>query len=168
MNKTTALQAVDSLRNTSKGFSIIIKELIDEYNDDEIDWDTYIEQYGGIYTVFNSLARYMEELLRNKENEEIQSIFNLVENWHLNGDELLQEATTIGFLEEIISLNPEHHYEDEEFLPYMGKETEYWLKKVKGFWDDGTIIKDDRNVLQGTSVDSQMRCSYRRPTFALN
>ena len=146
MNKITALSAIESLKITSKGFSLIIEKQIEDHGDDEIDWETDIKEYGGIYTIFSLLARYVEKLLKNKENEEIQNIFNLVEKWHINGDELLQEATTIGFIEEVISLNPKHHFKDEEFLPYMGNETVYWVKKVKGFWEDGTVIKDERNV----------------------
>ena len=146
MNKITVIHAIESLQKSSKGFSLIIEKQIEEHGADEISWETEIEEYGGIYNIFSLLARYVEDLLKNKQNQEIQSIFNLVEIWHINGDDLLQEATTIGFVEEIISLNPKHNYKDEEFLPFMGKETKFWVKQVKGFWEDGTIIKDERNV----------------------
>lgn len=146
MNKITAQDVMKSLRKTSKGFSLIIDKLIEEYGEDEIDWDTNIEEYAGIYTVFSSLARYVEKLLENNQKEEIQNIFNLVEKWHINGDEYIQEAATIGFIEEIISLNPKHSMEDENFLPFMGSESKKWASQVKEFWNSGKIISDDRNV----------------------
>ena len=146
MNEITAQHVMESLRKTSKGFSLIIDELIEEYGEDEIDWNTNIEEYAGIYTVFSSLARYVEKLLENNKKEEIQNIFNLVEKWHINGDAYIKEAVTIEFVEGIVSLNPEHHMKNEPFLPFMGNETKYWAIQVKEFWNSGKIISDDRNV----------------------
>jgi len=146
MNEITVTHVIESLRATSKDFSQIIDALIEDYGEDEIDWQTTIEEYGGIYTVFSSLARYVEQLLKNSQRKEIQDIFNLVELWHKCGDSYVQESVTIGFVEEIVNLNPKHHMKDELFLPFMGVETKYWAMQVKGFWENGVIITDDRNL----------------------
>jgi len=146
MNKITISQVIKSLRENSPGFSLVIDRLVDKYADDEISWDEKVEEYGGIYTVFNKLAKYLEGLLENNQENEIKKIFGLVEAWHTAGDERVQEAVTVGLLEDLISLNPDHKLQDEPFFAYMGDETKYWAEQVKGFWRDGTIISDHRNV----------------------
>jgi hypothetical protein len=146
MNKITISQAIKSLRENSPGFSLVIDRLVDKYADDEISWDANVEEYGGIYAVFNKLAKYLEGLLESNQENEIKKIFGLVEAWHTNGDERVQEAVTVGLLEDLISLNPDHKLQDEPFFAYMGDETKYWAEQVKGFWRDGTIISDHRNV----------------------
>lgn len=146
MNEITISQVMKSLRENSPGFSLVIDSLVDKYADDEISWYASVEEYGGIYTVFNRLAKYLEGLFENSQADEIKKIFSLVEAWHTDGDERVQEAVTVGLLEDLISLNPDHKLRDEPFFSYMGDETKYWAEQVKGFWRDGTIISDDRIV----------------------
>jgi hypothetical protein len=145
MNEITIRQLIKSLRENSPGFSLVLDRIMDKYGDDrEIDWHTSVEEYGGIYTVFNELARYLDGLLENNQTDEIKEILRLVEAWHTNGDERVQQAVTVGLLEDLVSLNPDHKLQDEPFFAYMGNETKYWAQQVKGFWRDGTVISDHR------------------------
>lgn len=146
MNEITISQVMKSLEKCSTGLSLLIERLVTEYGEEEIDWNTNVEEYGGIYSVFNELAKYLEILRKNNQDDEIREIFKLVELWHIKGDDLVQESVTVGLLEDLISLNPEHKLLDDPFFGYMGEETKYWAERVKGFWRDGTIISDDRNA----------------------
>lgn len=146
MDEITINQVMKSLKKCSTGLSQLIEKLISEYGDDEIDWNTYVEEYAGIYSVFNELAKYLETLRVNEQENEIREIFKLVELWHTTGDALVQESVTVGLLEDLISLNPEHKLQDDPFFKYMGEETIYWAERVKGFWRVGTIISDDRDA----------------------
>lgn len=146
MNKITISQVAKSLIESSPGFSHTVGRLIDRHGGDSSRGFKSLEEEGGIYEVFSALAKYLEKLLESNQENEIQKIFDLVETWQKDGDERVQEAITVGLLEDLISLNPDHKLQDEPFFSFMGDETRYWAEKVKGFWRDEASISDDRSA----------------------
>lgn len=147
MNEIKPNDAINSLLECSSGFAEIYKKLIEEYGDDrDVDWKTSIEEYGGLYGIFNELARYVAGLYKESKNIEIQEIFNLVEEWHKSGTEYLQESTTVGFLEDLSNLNAVGNIDTNEFLKFMGPETKYWWNEVREFWDSGKIIGIEKDL----------------------
>ena len=73
-------------------------------------WEEYLkENYEEndeplLYIDLSDFARHVAELHVKARHEEFRNIFELVERLHVNGDETVREAATIGLLEDI-----QHH-----------------------------------------------------------
>jgi len=131
---------IPTLLEASEGFTKVWNDLIIDYGDDEIDWWTHINEYGGLYSVFNALAIYVAKIYKLSQFEELQRIFDLVEQWHREGGHYVKEATTVGFLEDLSNLNVVGNIDTSVFIKYMGPDTKHWWQEVKKFWETGKII----------------------------
>ena len=96
------------------------------------------------YLLLADLARECSMLLANDRKAEISNIFGVVEDWLLNGDEYVQEAATVGFLEDIQNTNLHELTEPDDFLPFCGPEALFWWEKVARFWRHREFITDTR------------------------
>jgi len=73
----------------------------------------------------------------------LQSIFQAVEDWHINGDPYVREAASIGLLEDLQNTNVVGDNVPAKVLRYLGPESMRWWRKVLDFWEHGTAIRDD-------------------------
>ena len=114
-------------------------------------WDEFVSEWkddpNGLqyYLALGDLARHVIGMLERKEIDRLKAIFDVVEEWHLNGDSYVKEAATVGFLEDIQNTGL-HNKETtpDDFLEYLLPETKYWWSKVEDFWEQGKLITDDR------------------------
>jgi hypothetical protein len=98
------------------------------------------------YLLLADLARECSLLLSTHRRNEVTKIFGVVENWLLNGDHYVQEAATIGFLENIQSINFHEGTAPDDFLPFCGPEAQFWWGKVARFWSHGELLVDTRRA----------------------
>ena len=96
------------------------------------------------YQLLAHLARECSMLLTSKRQTEIAKIFGVVEDWLMNGDQYVQEAATVGFLEDIQNTNLHKGTTPDDFLPFCGPEALFWWEKVSRFWSHGELITDTR------------------------
>lgn len=80
----------------SDGFRPIWNEFLEEWKDDD-----ELPQY----LALGALARYISKLITESRDEELKSIFAVIERWHLEGDSYVKEAATIGMLEGLQNIN---------------------------------------------------------------
>lgn len=96
------------------------------------------------YLLLHDLARECPMLLASRRQAEVAKIFDVVENWLLNGDHYVQEAATVGFLESIQNTNLHKGTTPDDFLPFCGPEALFWWEKVARFWSHAELITDTR------------------------
>lgn len=89
------------------------------------------------YIVLGELARYMaSRATKAAATEELQALFAIVERWHVEGDEYVKEAATIGLLEGLQNATrsaPKTRMAIEKFLL---PETAKWWRKIEEFWEN--------------------------------
>ncbi|QWW70152.1 hypothetical protein [Rhizobium sp. WYJ-E13] len=93
-----------------------------------------------LYLALNDLARHLIEHLEAGDTKRLDAVFDVVERWHISGDDYVKEAVTIGLLED---LQNEHFYnvaQPEDFIPWLRSETSKWWIKVQEFWTEGKLI----------------------------
>jgi hypothetical protein len=70
--------------------------------------------------------------------------FAVVEWWHVEGDQFVRDAVTVGLLEDLQNLNlHEHGTKPAQFEEFLGPESRRWWRKVYEFWTKGKPITDD-------------------------
>lgn len=84
--------------------------------------------------VFN---HHLIELHKNKQVEEFPAVFDVIEKLHLEGDDYVREAATIGLLEGIqnIASHTETRVDAEEFAQYLRPETAKRWHQLNDFWE---------------------------------
>jgi hypothetical protein len=102
------------------------------------------EQLPPFYLLLGELSRHMKDLLAAGRREELLQIFDIVEQWHWEGEPDVRVAATIGLLEDLQNTNGHQHTAPADFLPFLRPETKFWWDKVERFWVTGAAIVDDR------------------------
>jgi hypothetical protein len=112
-------------------------------------WQEFCQEWEGeaelpIYLALGDLARHLIGMLENREDSELKAVFEVVEQWHLNGDPYVKEAATIGLLEDIQNEGLHNTTTPDEFVRFLLPESKFWWAKVKALWEQGQPIVDDR------------------------
>ncbi|MDQ0319029.1 hypothetical protein QO002_001167 [Pararhizobium capsulatum DSM 1112] len=91
------------------------------------------------YAVLGELASYLIDRLKNGDTDGFEEIFELVEKWHIHGDEEARTAATIGLLEDL--QNPALHDQTvpEQFRKWLLPETAIWWQRVEDFWSAAAV-----------------------------
>jgi hypothetical protein len=112
-------------------------------------WKAFVEEWqddpDGLphYLVLADLAVHIAQLIEEDAEAELQSIFQAVEDWHVNGDAYVREAASIGLLEDLQNSNVVGEDVPAQVLRFLGPESTRWWRKVQDFWEHGTAIRDD-------------------------
>jgi len=77
-------------------------------------WQEFLAEWRGeddlpLYVALGDLARHLIGLVERGETDELPKVFQVVERWHLEGDEYVREAATVGLLEGLQNLNLHEH-----------------------------------------------------------
>lgn len=97
-------------------------------------WDRSSETI--LYTDFSFLARHVMNSFLNNTVEDLPTIFNIVENLLIDGDEFVKEATVVGLLEDIQNLVLSNGNELNLFLMYFGTETLKQWNELIIYWEE--------------------------------
>lgn len=100
----------------------------------------YWEDEHLLYIDLGEFAHHLIELYKNSETAEFSTVFEVTEKLHLEGDDYVREAATIGLLEGIqnIASNADYGVNPDEFIQYLKPESAKWWQQLNGFWE-GTI-----------------------------
>lgn len=96
-----------------------------------------------MYIVLSRLADHLVGMLEDGETTNFPEVFAVVERLHLEGDEYVRVAATVGLLEDIQSSNAYHATNFEHFRQYLGPESERWWNKLIRMWKHGEVLRDD-------------------------
>lgn len=101
-------------------------------------WTAYVAESGYdeslLYVHLGKFARHLVELLKAGSTAEFAAVFNAVEGLHVDGDEYVREAVTIGFLEGLQNVAGHAGIDPESFAPYLRSESMKWWAELNGFW----------------------------------
>lgn len=104
-------------------------------------WTNDEEYMPSVYLDMNVFAKHIVDLYMNGNTQEFPDIFNTIEHLHIEGNDYVKEAATVGLLEDIQGELSDKKIDLAVFLPFLGHVSrEYWDKVIK-FWETGEIIK---------------------------
>lgn len=119
-------------------------------------WQTFLADYSDEpdlpqYLALGDLALHLIDRMRRGDIANFDKVFEVVERWHIDGDEYVQEAATVGFLESIQNhLGGNDRFKGDggvrasDFEPYLGPETRKWWDKLYRFWEgDSSALRFD-------------------------
>ena len=82
-------------------------------------------------TVF---ARHLVSLLQQARTDELPAAFAVVERLHAEGSPDVQEAATIGLLEDVQTLAQNAGIDPSSFEPFLGPISRQWWIQLNEFW----------------------------------
>jgi hypothetical protein len=129
----TKAQMIDPILTASPSFTSVWNEFLNEWKD---------EKELPIYLVLGELARHITKLHADGQTREVKDIFSVVEKWHLDGDSYVQEAASVGLLEDLQNSNVVGEDVPHALEAYLLPETRRWWDKVNNFWEKGEIISE--------------------------
>ena len=106
--------------------------------------DEWKDEPGGLplYLALADLARHLIGMLERGETASFPGIFEVVEQWHLQGDGYVREAATVGLLEDLQNMGLHESTTPELFRPFLGTVSTQWWDKLYGFWERGELLQD--------------------------
>ena len=90
-----------------------------EYHDE----DAYLP-----YAALGELGNHLIESHEKGEVKELTDVFAVLERLHVEGDEYVREAATIGLLESLLGCDP-------EILKFLLPESAKWWEQLNLFWN---------------------------------
>jgi len=123
-------------------------ELVQACPSFEPEWQRFRDEWRDedelpLYLSLGEFACHIINLLSRGDTARFPAIFNTVERLHVDGDDYVREAVTIGVLESLQNLNLHSTTEPEQFRPFLRPNSERWWNKLYDFWEKGTLLSDD-------------------------
>ena len=88
-----------------------------------------------LYCELGDFAHYLCDLLERGTDSEFIAVFEVIESLHLDGDDFVKEAATIGMLEGLQNVSGwRDSIGPESFEKYLGVESHKWWDELNGFW----------------------------------
>jgi hypothetical protein len=120
----TKEQVMPLLINACPSFSKRWEEHQAFYRDEEL-----------LYVDLGEFASHLVELQEANRTEEFQAIFDIIERMHLEGNDYVKEAATIGLLEGIQNVAGNSGVEAEQFVKHLKPESAKRWRELNDFWD---------------------------------
>jgi hypothetical protein len=107
-------------------------------------WETFVADWQSpkqkplpYYFLLNELAQHLVLKLGAEDTDAFRSIFDVVELWHVRGDDYVQQAASIGLLEDL--QNPANYRSGKpgDFMRWFGPVSKLWWDKVEDYWAPG-------------------------------
>jgi hypothetical protein len=95
-----------------------------------------------LFISLGEFTQHVVSLMKNNETNEFQKVFKVIENFLLNGDSYVKEATITGLLEGVQNVSYDH-FDPEKFVPFLLPETKKWWQKLNDFWDGKGSLAND-------------------------
>jgi hypothetical protein len=101
-------------------------------------WREHLALYGDeqlLYIDLGAFADHIIDLYEKDQTQEFSAVFDSIERFHIEGDDYVREAATIGLLEGIQNTAGHRGIDPEAFAPYLKPESAKWWKKLNDFWN---------------------------------
>ena len=113
-------------------------------------WRAFLEEWRDeaddlpLYGALDDFARHLIGMLERGETDGVRAVFAAVERLHVEGNQYVREAATVGLLEDLQNGNLHTSgTSSEQFRPYLGPESLRWWNKLIRFWEHGEPLTDD-------------------------
>lgn len=87
-----------------------------------------------VYIELGEFARHLVKLYLQGQTAEFAEVFDLVERFHLAGDDYVQNAAVIGLLEDIQNIAGNRKIDQEVFVRYLKPISVAWWQSLNRFW----------------------------------
>ncbi len=87
-----------------------------------------------LYVELGEFANHLVELKKSGRTGEFPAVFGVIERLHLEGDDYVRQAATVGMLEGIQNVAGNSGVDPEDFAPYLLPESAKWWRKLNRFW----------------------------------
>ncbi|MEO6725819.1 MAG: hypothetical protein ABIU20_09700 [Blastocatellia bacterium] len=101
-------------------------------------WKEHRAYYGEeelLYIDLGEFAGHLIDLYKQDQKQEFPAVFCTVENLHIEGDEYVREAATIGLLEGMQNIAGNRGVGPDVFEQYLKPESKKWWGKLNDFWN---------------------------------
>jgi len=134
--------------NRMIGKSEMMQPLLQACPSFQSEWDAFLDDWSEetekpLYLALDQLARHLISMLLANDVSSLTRVFEVVERWHVEGDEFVREAATVGLLEDLQNTNLHTSTCPADFERFLLPESLKWWAKVDRFWSTGQIIADD-------------------------
>ena len=130
------------------------------YSESKSFWDPD-EQPGTV--VFGDFANVVGESQHGLSPSELRSIFEIMENLLVNGDEEVQASVATGFLETLLHMSDEGKSSPSLFVPLLGEESKEYCRawnKFSGCTTEGLDGCTKKKVMGSGSVFVREYCRW--------
>ena len=87
-----------------------------------------------VYVELGSFARHLVELYLQGQTTEFAEVFDVVERFHFEGNDYVQNAAVIGLLEDVQNIAGNRKIDREVFVPYLRPMSVAWWQSLNRFW----------------------------------
>ena len=93
-----------------------------------------IEDRELLYVMLADFARHLLQLQQQQQTDVFPAVARVIERLHLEGDDYVREATTIGLLEGIQNVWGNQNTDPNLFAQHLLPESSKWWQSLKDFW----------------------------------
>lgn len=136
-------------------------------------WKAYLKEWGegcGLYNEIDPFLDYLIDNLKEKNWDEIEKFFYLLEVMLCKGDEFIKTLTATGFLEGLLGMAVNQGLDFTEFSKYMGKNSVEYCEA----WDKFCGVKTEGLVYHPLSFkyeweeDFEVEIRIEKDTVLIN
>ncbi|MEM9568302.1 MAG: hypothetical protein AAF974_08330 [Cyanobacteria bacterium P01_E01_bin.34] len=114
----------------------------------EPEWERFCDEWQdddslSLYISLGDFARHLISLLNSGNIKSFSDVFDAIERLHVDGDEYVRKAATIGILENIQNITINSKADPEQFCPFLQPESRRWWNKLHYFWNTGKPLEED-------------------------
>ena len=102
----------------------------------QTDYDEHLKDNDGelLYVALGGFAHHLLNLYQQKKIQNFLAVGHVIERLHIEGDDYVRQAATIGLLEGIQNVWGNNHVDPNLFLPYLLPESIRWWNSLNSFW----------------------------------
>jgi hypothetical protein len=124
---------------TKDNFVTVILEKFPEF---QKRWDDHLDFWegepAGVCNEMSTFSHFVIALIKNGKTEDLKNIFDLIEDFMINGDSDIKNAAATCFLENLMNVTGEK-ISAKSFIHLLGKESREYCKA----WDEFTGVKTE-------------------------
>ena len=90
------------------------------------------------YIALAELNNHLVDLYRENKTSDFEKVFEVIERLHIDGDDYVKEAATIGLLEGIQNIAGNQDLDPEVFYVYLKPVSAIWWNDLNKFWNGET------------------------------
>ncbi|MEL7083162.1 MAG: hypothetical protein AAF268_05940 [Cyanobacteria bacterium P01_A01_bin.3] len=114
----------------------------------EPEWNRFCNEWQDdknppLYVSLGDFARHLIGRLNSGNTKSFPDVFDAIERLHLDGDEYVRKAATIGILENIQNITINSKADPQQFHPFLQPESRRWWDKLYDVWNTGKPLTED-------------------------
>lgn len=119
--------------------SDILPRLVAEFPGFRSRWEKHVESWNGKPAGnYNDITQFVhfvvEDLYPSGKTQEVQRLFDMMEDWLKNGSNGVQELVVVGFFEDLQNLASQQAFGKEAFVPFLGPKSREEWDELERFW----------------------------------